>query len=340
MATTTSPAVSMLRGAEWLLKSSDPSSVFTPERLSEEHHLIAQTVSDFVNQEVLPQLDRLEQKDWALSRRLVHRAGELGFHGVDVAEEYGGLQLDKATSLIVSERMSQAASFGATFGAHANLMVLPLSLFGTDAQKRKYLPPLIAGDLVGAYCLSEAGSGSDALGAKTRAVKQDDGSFVLNGAGEERLLRYGEHTAELEEGREPSLRIGWLLVTVLGVVGTDVLQGGDEQHRGEGVVGEGQRPDVRHDRLQPRHVRAREVYPGHAPGRGREQCRQVARLGKGVADLEHPPGGGDARQRRRADAVLPLAHQCFARNFQKHALVGARGRSVRSRFSKAHGRAP
>jgi alkylation response protein AidB-like acyl-CoA dehydrogenase len=182
MATTTTPrAVSMLRGAEWLLKSSDPSSVFTPERLSEEHHLIAQTVSDFVNQEVLPQLDRLEQKDWALSRRLVQRAGELGFHGVDVAEEYGGLQLDKATSLIVSERMSQAASFGATFGAHANLMVLPLSLFGTDAQKRKYLPPLIAGDLVGAYCLSEAGSGSDALGAKTRAVKQDDGSFVLNG---------------------------------------------------------------------------------------------------------------------------------------------------------------
>ncbi len=171
----------MLRGAEWLLKRSDPSTVFTPERLSEEHRLIAQTVTDFVNQEVLPQLDRLEQKDWTLSRQLLQRAGELGFHGVDVAEEYGGLQLDKATSLVVSEGMSQAASFGATFGAHANLMVLPLSLFGTEGQKRTYLPRLIAGELVGAYCLSEPGSGSDALGAKARAVKQADGSYVLNG---------------------------------------------------------------------------------------------------------------------------------------------------------------
>ena len=171
----------MLRGAEWLLKRSDPSTVFTPERLSEEPRLIAQTVTDFVNQEVLPQLDRLEQKDWTLSRQLLQRAGELGFHGVDVAEEYGGLQLDKATSLVVSEGMSQAASFGATFGAHANLMVLPLSLFGTEGQKRTYLPRLIAGELVGAYCLSEPGSGSDALGAKARAVKQADGSYVLNG---------------------------------------------------------------------------------------------------------------------------------------------------------------
>jgi alkylation response protein AidB-like acyl-CoA dehydrogenase len=131
--------------------------------------------------EVLPELDRMEQKDWALARRLLMRCGELGLLAVDAAEAYGGLQLDKATSMIVSERMARAASFASTFGAQANLTVLPLSLFGTDAQKRKYLPRLITGELVGAYCLSEPGSGSDALGAKTTAARKPDGSFVLNG---------------------------------------------------------------------------------------------------------------------------------------------------------------
>jgi alkylation response protein AidB-like acyl-CoA dehydrogenase len=182
MATTaSSPAAPTLRGGEWLLQASAPSSVFTPERLSEEHRLIARTVTDFVDNEVLPVLDRLEQKDWPLARDLVRRCGELGLLGVDVAEAYGGVQLDKVASMVVSERMSRSASFGATFGAQANLVVLPLSLFGTEAQKQKYLPRLLSGELVGAYCLSEPGSGSDALGARTRAARQADGSFVLNG---------------------------------------------------------------------------------------------------------------------------------------------------------------
>jgi len=171
----------LLRGGEWLLQASDPVSVFTPERKTEEHRLIAQTVADFVNSEVLPVLDRLEQKDWDLARRLVRRCGDLGLLGVDVAETYGGVELDKVTSTIVSEGMAQSASFGAAFGAQANLTILPLSLFGTEAQKRKYLPKLLSGELIGAYCLSESGSGSDALGAKTRAMRQSDGSFVLNG---------------------------------------------------------------------------------------------------------------------------------------------------------------
>ena len=174
-------AAPALRGGEWLLQPSDPASVFTPEQLSEEHRLIAQTVSDFVTNEVLPALDRLEQKDWGLARDLVRRAGALGFLGVDAPEAYGGVQLDKITSMVVSERMSRSASFGATFGAQANLMVLPLVLFGTEAQKKKYLPRLLTGELIGAYCLSEPGSGSDALGARTRATRQTDGSFVLNG---------------------------------------------------------------------------------------------------------------------------------------------------------------
>jgi alkylation response protein AidB-like acyl-CoA dehydrogenase len=179
--TTATPSPATLRGGEWLLQASNPAEVFTPARLSEEHRLIAQTVIDFVNNEVLPVLDRLEQKDWGLARELVKRCGALGLLGVDVAEAYGGEQLDKVSSMIVSEHMSQSASFGATFGAHANLLVLPLSLFGTEDQKRRYLPRLLTGEIVGAYCLSEPGSGSDALGARTRAVRQSDGSFVLNG---------------------------------------------------------------------------------------------------------------------------------------------------------------
>jgi alkylation response protein AidB-like acyl-CoA dehydrogenase len=170
-----------LRGGEWLLASAEPSSVFTPERLSDEHRLIAQTVSEFVDNDVLPVLDRLEQKDWVLARALIRRCGELGVLGVDVAEAYGGVQLDKIASVLVSERMSRSASFGAAFGAQVNLAVLPLSLFGSEAQKRKYLPGLVSGETVGAYCLSEPGSGSDALGARARATRQADGSFVLNG---------------------------------------------------------------------------------------------------------------------------------------------------------------
>src|SRR3954470_20358616 len=179
MATTTSTPT--LRGGEWLLHASDPAGVFVPTRLSDEHRLIVQTVNDFVQKEVLPVLDQLEQKDWTLARALVRRCGELGLLGVDVAEAYGGVQLDKVASMVVSERMSNAASFGASFGAQANLMILPLSLFGTPAQKQKYLPRLLSGELIGAYCLSETGSGSDALGAKTKATRQPDGSFVLNG---------------------------------------------------------------------------------------------------------------------------------------------------------------
>ena len=179
MPTTTDTTIA--RGGEWLLQSADAESVFTPEKLTDEHRLIARTAEEFVANEILPVLDKLEQKDWSLARQLVKRAADLGLMGVDVPEEYGGLGLDKVTSLIVSDRMSRSASFGATFGAQANLTVIPLYLFGTEEQKRKYLPKLLSGELIGAYGLSETGSGSDALGARTRATKQPDGSFLLNG---------------------------------------------------------------------------------------------------------------------------------------------------------------
>jgi alkylation response protein AidB-like acyl-CoA dehydrogenase len=171
----------MKKGGEWLIAPTQPERVLTPEQLTEEHKLIAQTTRQFVEQEVTPVLDKLEKHDWSISRDLIKRCGELGLLGIDVPEEYGGLALDKVTSVVVSEAMSTSASFASTFGAQANLTVLPLMLFGTPAQKQKYLPKLLTGELIGAYALSETGSGSDALGAKTKAARQPDGSFVLNG---------------------------------------------------------------------------------------------------------------------------------------------------------------
>jgi alkylation response protein AidB-like acyl-CoA dehydrogenase len=180
MATATEQA-SVARGGAWLIEPTEPSNVMTPEQLSDEHRLIAQTAAEFVDNEVAPNQERLEQKDWALSRELVAKCGSLGLLGTNVPEEYGGVDLDKIATLVVSEQISRSSSFGATFGAQANLTILPISMFGTDAQKRKYLPGLVSGQQVGAYCLSESGSGSDSLGAKTRAMRQADGSFVLSG---------------------------------------------------------------------------------------------------------------------------------------------------------------
>ncbi|MEK6630062.1 MAG: acyl-CoA dehydrogenase family protein, partial [Acidobacteriota bacterium] len=169
------------KGGSWLLEAEDPSAIFTPEQFTDEHRLIAQTADEFVDMEVLPNLDRLEQKDWELARKLVRQCGELGLLGADVPETYGGVHLDKVSSLLISERISRNASFATTFGAQVNLCTLSILLFGNESQKRKYLPRLVTGEIVGAYALSESGAGSDALGARARAVRQPDGSFVLTG---------------------------------------------------------------------------------------------------------------------------------------------------------------
>jgi alkylation response protein AidB-like acyl-CoA dehydrogenase len=180
--TTAPPSTSLSRkGGSWLLDETPASDVFTPEKLSEEHRLMARTTTEFVDNEVLPSLERLESKDWQLARALIRRGGELGLLSIAVPEEYGGLDLDKASSLAVVERIGLSASFATTFGGQANLSILPLVLFGTPEQKQKYLPRLMTGELIGAYALSESGSGSDALAAKTRATKLPDGSWSLSG---------------------------------------------------------------------------------------------------------------------------------------------------------------
>src|SRR5688572_17225232 len=177
----TTPSTETRKGATWLFEDVDAASIFTPAKLTDEHRLIARTTEEFVNNEVMPNVDRLEAKDWALARQLLHRCAELGLLGIGVPEEYGGLDLDKATSLVVVERIARSASFATAFGGQANLCSLPLVLFGTPAQKARYLPPLVSAEMVGAYALSESGSGSDALAAKTRAERQPDGSWLLNG---------------------------------------------------------------------------------------------------------------------------------------------------------------
>ena len=169
------------KGGAWLLEPGDAGTVLTPERLSDEHRLIAQTAREFADKEVIPFIDRLEQKDWTFVRQLLRRAGELGLLGVDAPEEYGGVGLDKAAALVVSSHTAGSASFSAAFGATGNLAISPILYFGTPEQKTQYLPGLISGEIVGAYALSESGSGSDALGASARAVRLPDGSFSLTG---------------------------------------------------------------------------------------------------------------------------------------------------------------
>jgi len=169
----------VVRGGSWLFE--EAGDTFTPEKLSEEHRLMAQTTAEFVEAEIMPALPKLEAKDWALARTLIKKCGELGLLGLGAPEQYGGLDLDKASSLVVVERVARSASFATTFGGQANLSVLPLVLFGTEAQKAKYLPRIVSGEIIGAYALSEVGSGSDALAARTRATRQPDGSWRLSG---------------------------------------------------------------------------------------------------------------------------------------------------------------
>jgi alkylation response protein AidB-like acyl-CoA dehydrogenase len=169
------------KGGEWLTSDVSPDETFTPERLSDEHRLVGQTATEFVEKEVLPQLAQLETKDWALARKLIGRAGDLGLLGTDVPEAFGGVALDKAASIVVGEAIGVSASFATTFGAQTGLAIIPILCFGTEAQQKQYLPRIVSGEIIGAYCMSESASGSDALGARARATRQPDGSWRLNG---------------------------------------------------------------------------------------------------------------------------------------------------------------
>jgi alkylation response protein AidB-like acyl-CoA dehydrogenase len=169
------------KGGSWLLEETPAGDVLTPAKLTDEHRMIGQTANEFMDGEVLPATEQLETKDWDLARQLVRKCGEVGLLATDVPERFGGVGLDKTSAVVVAEAIGRSADFSATFGAETGLAIMPLLLFGTEEQKARYLPRLAAGEIVGAYALSESGSGSDALAAKARAVRQSDGSFLLNG---------------------------------------------------------------------------------------------------------------------------------------------------------------
>ena len=172
----------VIQGGSFLLEDHDPQEVFTPEDISDEHRMIAQTAREFTEKEVLPLDEEIESKDYKLTRELLSKAGELGLLSIDIPEKFGGAGLDLLSSLVASENMTGQASFSGSLGAHTTIGTLPIVYFGTEEQKKKYLPRLATGELVGAYALTESGSGSDALGAKTKAVLSEDGKhYVLNG---------------------------------------------------------------------------------------------------------------------------------------------------------------
>ncbi|MDP1822839.1 MAG: acyl-CoA dehydrogenase family protein [Archangium sp.] len=168
-----------LIGGGFLLEPIGHRPVMAPEFFSPEQRALSETARRFSAEEVLPRADRIERKDFGLLRELLKKAGDLGLLGVDIEEAYGGSGLDKTTTLVVAEAKSLLGSWSVTFAAHTCIGTLPIAWFGTPSQKQQYLPGLTSGDKVAAYALTEAGSGSDALGAKTRAVKSADGKHWL-----------------------------------------------------------------------------------------------------------------------------------------------------------------
>jgi len=182
MVTTSAVPTNKFPGGSFLLEERQPGDIFTPEDFSEQHQLILQTTDEFARNEILPNAEKIEHKDFSVSRELLKKAADLGLSSVDIPEAYGGMEMDKVTSAIIGDRVAVYAGFATTWGGHTGIGTLPIVYFGTEQQKRKYLPRLASGEIVGAYALSEASSGSDALNCRARAQLSPDGKhYVLNG---------------------------------------------------------------------------------------------------------------------------------------------------------------
>jgi alkylation response protein AidB-like acyl-CoA dehydrogenase len=172
-----------IKGGSFLLGKVDAEAVYTPEDFTEEHRMIAETTSDFVEGEIVPHDEEIEKLDYELTVKLLRKAGELGLLGADIPEEFGGVGLDKISSTLIGENMINGFSFALSHGAHVGIGTLPIVIFGNRKQKEKYLPDLATGAKIAAYALTEPTSGSDALSAKTVARLSEDGQhYILNGA--------------------------------------------------------------------------------------------------------------------------------------------------------------
>jgi alkylation response protein AidB-like acyl-CoA dehydrogenase len=179
---TTPASQGLNRGGAFLIAPISPEEIFTPADLTADQRLIGQTAEEFVRKEVVPQIPELEQHKEGLMPQLLKRAGELGLLGGAIPEEYGGAALDKVSMTVLAEKLAGYASFAVSHGAHSGIGTIPIVYFGTDEQKKKYLPKIATGELLSCYCLSEPQAGSDALASRTRAVLSPDGkNWLLNG---------------------------------------------------------------------------------------------------------------------------------------------------------------
>jgi alkylation response protein AidB-like acyl-CoA dehydrogenase len=179
---TTPVSQELKRGGAFLISSTTPDEIFSPADLTDDQRLIGRTAEEFIVNEVVPRIPELEKHKEHLMRDLIKKSGEIGLLGAGIPEEYGGSALDKVAAAVVSEKMGIYSSFGVSFGAQTGIGTIPIVYFGTEAQKKKYLPRMATGELLACYALSEPQAGSDALAARTRAVLSPDGkSWILNG---------------------------------------------------------------------------------------------------------------------------------------------------------------
>src|SRR5215475_13766407 len=182
MVTVAVPDKTKLVGGSFLIEEHTTDQVFTPEDLTEEHQQIVQTTQDFAKNEILPNVEKIEHKDFELTRALLRKACEIGIANVDIPEQYGGSDMDKISSALINEHISVAGVLSKNIGGHVGIGTLPIVYFGTPEQKAKYLPKLATGELIAAYALSEGTSASDAMNARTKAVLSPDGKeWILNG---------------------------------------------------------------------------------------------------------------------------------------------------------------
>jgi len=179
---TTPVSQALNRGGAFLTASISPEEVFTPANLTDDQRLIGQTAEEFVAKEVVPNIPELEKHKEGLLAQMLKKAGEIGLLGGAIPESYGGAGLDKVSATVLAEKLAGYASFAVSHGGHAGIGTIPIVYFGTEEQKKKYLPKIASGELLSCYCLSEPQAGSDALAARTRAVLSPDGkSWILNG---------------------------------------------------------------------------------------------------------------------------------------------------------------
>ncbi|HEX8706802.1 MAG TPA: acyl-CoA dehydrogenase family protein [Pyrinomonadaceae bacterium] len=172
----------LIKGGSFLIEERTPAEIFTPEDFTEEHRMIAETTREFIDGEVRPRIPELEKHDWELARELVKKSADLGLVGAVIPEEYGGLGLDQTSGVVIAEIFGRASSFAVTFGAQTGIGTLPIVYFGSEETKQQYLPRIASGEIIPAYALTEAGSGSDALAAKATARLSEDGThYILNG---------------------------------------------------------------------------------------------------------------------------------------------------------------